>query len=163
MHHVALYSLIGGSFGLLWWVAGCTAVPANRRVSWLSVGAVIFSGLIALAVHHQGVSGPSGVFNGARYGMACTAEAVAIVVAIIVLKHTGAAARIPPVVSAIVGLHFTGLWWALPMPVFLFDAAGLILAGAVIAIMPIAHGTAGGRRLLLFVTRPRDSTAILSR
>jgi hypothetical protein len=48
-----------------------------------------------------------------------------------------------------VGLHFIGLWWALPMSVFLFDAAGLMLAGAVIAIMPIADRNASGRRLLL--------------
>ena len=115
----------------------------------MSVGAVIFCGLLALAMRNHGPSAPSGVFNGARYGIACTAEAVAIVVAIIVLKRTGAAARIPPVVSAIVGLHFIGLWWALPMSVFLFDAAGLMLAGAVIAIMPIADRNASGRRLLL--------------
>lgn len=149
MNPVALYSLIGGTFGLVWWVAGCTAVPASRRALWMSVGAVIFCGLLALAVRNHGPSAPSGAFNGARYGIACTAEAVAIVVAIIVLKRTGAAARIPPVVSAIVGLHFIGLWWALPMSVFLFDAAGLMLAGAVIAIMPIADRNASGRRLLL--------------
>jgi hypothetical protein len=149
MNPVSLYSLIGGTFGLVWWVAGCTAAPASRRVLWLSVGAAIFCGLFALALRNPGPSVAFGVFNGARYGIACTAEAVAIIVAIIVLKRTGAAARIPPVVSAIVGLHFIGLWWALPMPVFLFDAAGLVLAGAVIAIMPIPDGTANGRRLLL--------------
>ena len=89
------------------------------------------------------------MFNGARYGIACTAETLAIVIAIIVLKRAGATARMPPVVSAIVGLHFIGLWWALPMPVFLFDAAGLALAGVVIAVMPIADGSATNRRLLL--------------
>jgi hypothetical protein len=150
MNPVALYSLIGGAFGLVWWIAGCKAAPAaNRRGLWLSVGVVIFCGLIALAVRTHGLSSPSGVFNGARYGIACTAETLAIVIAIIVLRRAGATARVPPVVSAIVGLHFIGLWWALPMPVFLFDAAGLALAGVVIAVMPIADGSATNRRLLL--------------
>lgn len=119
-------TMVGVAFGCAWGIAGTLPLsPLWRTVGVL--GSIAVSATLVMLI--RGAPGSvGGHFNGAIYGIAVTAEVVAIVIAGIILSRTGHSSFIPPAVAAIVGLHFIGLWLASGNVTFLW------LSGALCAV-----------------------------
>jgi hypothetical protein len=119
--------VIGSVAGCGWALAGSAALRGASRSSAVIVSMVV-SALLGVASARLPANGTSG-FDGAIYGMVVSAEAIAIVVAVILLRRSGNAGFVPPVIALIVGLHFLGLWRATHGAIFVAIAVGLCLVG----------------------------------
>lgn len=120
-------AIVGVAFGCAWGIAGGLSLPPLWRAATV-IGSLLISASIALLIGVS-ASAPRGYFDGAIYGIAVTAEVVAIVIAAIALRRTRKSSFIPPVVAAIVGLHFLGLWRATGNLVFVWLAGALCAVG----------------------------------
>ncbi|HZV79260.1 MAG TPA: hypothetical protein VFF60_06535 [Candidatus Binatus sp.] len=119
--------IIGAAFGCAWGIAGAVTLRSPWRETLVIVSFAISFLLIRATLS---ATLPYSHFNGAPYGIAVGLEAVAIAIAAITLNGTGNASFVPPVVAAIVGLHFIGLWLATGKIVFL----GTCIAMCVVAL-----------------------------
>src|SRR5215469_2710594 len=132
-------TMVGVVFGCAWGIAGTLPLPPIWRTAGI-LGSIAASAILFMLI--RGAPAPAaGHFNGAIYGIAVTAEVVAIVIAGVILSRTGQGSFIPPVVAAIVGLHFIGLWLATGNATFLW------LSGALCAVGLGAAAMAQGARL----------------
>ncbi len=120
--------LIGVIAGGSWALAGSASLRGAPRVLAMIVS-LVGSILLAVATARLPSNGEAGRFDGAIYGIAVTAEAIAIVVAVPVLRRLGRGDWLVPVIAMIVGLHFLGLWRATGDAVFVGLAAGLCAIG----------------------------------
>src|SRR5215469_1141694 len=114
--------IIGAAFGCAWGIAGAVTLRSPRRETLVIVSFAISFLLIRATLS---ATLPMSHFNGTPYGIAVGLEAVAIAIAAITLNGTGNASFVPPVVAAIVGLHFIGLWLATGKVVFLGTTVAL--------------------------------------
>ena len=113
---------IGVAFGCAWGIAGGFALPSIWRM-FVLIGSIIVSGILILLIT-QARPVVDGRFDGTIYGIAVTAEVIAIVLAGVILSRIGSSFT-PPAVAAIVGLHFVGLWLATNNVTFVWLAATL--------------------------------------
>jgi hypothetical protein len=98
---------------------------------------VLFSaGLIALLVLHPPTAPQSGTFRGDIYGIAVTAEFIAIILAVVALKWLHRKDLVYPVIGLIVGLHFIGMWKATDLKSFLALALGMSVISIVALFLP---------------------------
>lgn len=133
MNGAQIGTIVGVAFGGAWGIAGTLPLPPVWRTAGI-LGSLAVSALLALLIYRAPGSA-GGYFNGAVYGIAVTAEVVAIVIAGVILSRTGHNTLIPPVVAVIVGLHFIGLWRAMGSVTFLWLAAALCAIGLFAATM----------------------------
>lgn len=126
-------TMVGVAFGCAWGIAGTLPLPTVWRVAGI-LGSIVASAILITLIRAAPGSA-HGYFNGAIYGIAVTAEVVAIVIAGIILSRTGHSSFIPPAVTAIVGLHFIGLWLATGIVTFLWLAGALCAIGLGAATM----------------------------
>jgi hypothetical protein len=127
-------TIVGIVFGCAWGIAAGSAFSAGWRTPAIAASLAISAVLIARTLRLPQT--PDGSFNGRIYGIAVSFEMVVILVATIFLNRTGNQTLIPPVVTIVVGLHFTGLWRASDRAVFLWLAAALCAVGCVAAALP---------------------------
>ena len=126
-------TIVGVAFGCAWGIAGSVPLPPIWRIAGI-LGSIAASAILILLI--RGAPGSTdGYFNGAVYGIAVTAEFVAIAIVAVVLNRTGNSSFIPPTVAAIVGLHFVGLWLATGNARFLWLAGILCAIGLGAATM----------------------------
>lgn len=124
-------TIVGVAFGCAWGIAGGLSLSRQWRTVTVS-GSILISVVLAILIYRS----PSRVhapFDGAIYGMAVSAEVIAILATIAVLTRMGKSGFIPSAVATIVGLHFLGLWKATEDATFIWLAGALCLVGAVSA------------------------------
>lgn len=126
-------TIVGVAFGCAWGIAGSLPLPAVWRIAGI-LGSIAASAILILLVRSAPAS-TGGHFNGAIYGIAVTAEFVAIAIAGVVLNRMKKSSFIPPAVASIVGLHFIGLWLATGNTRFLWLAGILCAIGLGAATM----------------------------
>lgn len=120
-------TIVGVAFGCAWGIAGTLPLPPLWRTAGI-LGSIAASVILIMLI--RGAPGTvDGHFNGTIYGVAVTAEVIAIVIAGVTLSQTGHGSFIPPAVAVIVGLHFIGLWLATNTVTFLWLAAALCAIG----------------------------------
>lgn len=129
-------TLVGVSFAWCWGVVGSIALPSPWRAAGL-IGSTHISALLAAAALHFSFHSAR-EFNGPIYGIAVTAEVVAIATAGALLTRARRQSLIPPAVAAIVGLHFIGLWRATGNIIFVWIAGALCVVGLTGAAVPKA-------------------------
>ena len=133
MNSAQIGTIAGVLFGCAWGIAGTLPLPPVWRTAGILESLAVSALLVLFIYRAQGSAG--GYFNGAIYGIAVTAEVVAIVIAGVILSRTGRSTLIPPVVAVIVGLHFIGLWRAMGSVSFLWLAGALCAVGLFAAAM----------------------------
>jgi len=145
-------SLIGLFFGLLWLGLGVSvlAMPAKLIVAVLGI---IAFGLIAFRVWRRAPV-PGATFNRGIFLTAVGLEFAAFVIAGWVLDRIGVTGYEWPVVGAIVGLHFIGLWMASR------DRRFLWLSGGMTAINLFAMTLAPASATMLMVSGFGSAVAI---
>jgi hypothetical protein len=125
--------IIGVLFGFIWAVAGASALNGVWRLVVILASIFVSAFLVTAALRAPATPGR---FNGAIYGAAVTFEVIAIVVAVLILNRSGQQSLVPPIVAAIVGLHFLGLWLATGNRAFVGLAASLCGVGIVGSLVP---------------------------
>lgn len=120
--------LIGVIAGGGWALAGSASLRGASRVIALSVS-LAGSILLILATARLPPAGVTGRFDGGIYGLAVTAETIAILAAVVLLRRSARQDWLAAVIAVIVGLHFLGLWRATGDDLFVAIAAGLCLVG----------------------------------
>jgi hypothetical protein len=134
--------LIGVIAGAGWALAGAAALEGQAR-AFAVFGALGLSVLLGVATADLPSAAMSGRFDGGIYGVAVTAETIAILGAVALLRRWARQDWLPPVIAVIVGLHFLGLWRATGSLVFVALAAGLCVVGIAGSLVPAS------RRLLV--------------
>lgn len=127
--------LIGVIAGGGWAVAGASALEGRARVIAVlgSLGLTVLLGLVTADLPSAAMTGR---FDGGIYGIAVTAETIAILGAVALLRRSARQDWLPPVIAVIVGLHFLGLWRATGSLVFVALAAGLCAVGIAGSLVP---------------------------
>lgn len=145
-------SLIGLVFGLLWLGLGVSVLAMPGKLVVAIVGIIAF-GLIALRAWRRAPV-PGATFNHRIFLMAVGLEFAAFVVAGWAIDRIGLTGHEWPVVGAIVGLHFIGLWMASQ------DRRFLWLSGGMTAINLFAMTLAPASATMLMVSGFGSAIAI---
>jgi hypothetical protein len=133
-------SLIGLTFGLLWWLVGAGAVAGPPGLVLLAFGVIIFAATGFWIVKHQPRLARSKP-RWAYYVVAVIVEIVAITLAQAWLTASGLKPLIFPAVGVIVGVHFTGLWPAFSRRRFLVLAIVMTAINLLALLLPLEPGT----------------------
>ena len=134
--------LIGVIAGGGWALAGAASLRGALRVIAV-IGSLGLSVLLGVATADLPSTAMTARFDGGIYGIAVTAETIAILGAVALLRRSARQDWLPPVIAVIVGLHFLGLWRATGSLVFVALAAGLCVVGIGGSLVP------DSRRLLV--------------
>ncbi|WP_316833264.1 hypothetical protein [Pedobacter aquatilis] len=137
-------ALIGLVFGLLWWWVGAGAVTGSAGTMLQILGIFIFAATGIWIVRRQDTpSRQKPRWN--YYLIAVIAEVVAIMFSQAWLTARGLGYLLFPTVGLIVGLHFTGLWYAFARLRFLILATAMSAVNLLALLLPLSPG----ERLLL--------------
>jgi hypothetical protein len=155
-------------FALAWGVAACGALDLPGWAFALPAVLSLAVAWFCLARVRDAAEPPPAVARriGRTVGVWSGVEAVLIAVAVFVLVRLGRPELIAPAVAIIVGLHFAALGRALPLPLYYFTAAGLVVVGAGALALPVRPTlvTAGiGAALVLYATSLALTMPALSR
>ncbi len=137
-------ALIGLGFGLLWWWVGAGAVAGLPGTVLQTLGVLIFAATGIWIFKRQALP-PRRKPRWNYYVIAVVAEVVAINLSQTWLTARGLDQLIFPVVGVIVGLHFTGLWYAFARRRFLILSIVMTAVNLLALLLPLAPHT----RLLL--------------
>lgn len=118
---------IGIIFGCAWCIAGASTLSPTWRTFGYCAAIVVSATLMFCVLHRSGATEKT--FNGNVYGLSVIAEVFAIVVSAIALNRSHNETFVPPVIAAIVGLHFLGLWRASGTVTFVWVAIALCAVG----------------------------------
>lgn len=127
---------IGLLFAELWLLLGTAVVPLPWRWVAAAVGTLAIAALVARAWRMR--ERRTGLFRMRRYWIAAAGEVVALAAANAVLHRLRLDGYLLPAVAVIVGVHFTGLWWAGGGAGYLGLAATLTTIGLVALLLPPA-------------------------
>ena len=103
----------------MWMAAGASNFPRSWFLSIFSIS-ILISAAIIIAATRIPFGKNRGEFNGAVYGIVVSLEAIAILIAVILLNRSGRKEFVMPVIGTIVGVHFFGMvpathsnefWW----------------------------------------------------
>lgn len=145
-------SLIGLFFGLLWLGLGVSVLTMPAKLIVAILGIIAF-GLIAVRIWRRAPASGA-TFNRRIFLSAVGLEFAAFVVAGWVLDRIGVTGYEWPVVGAIVGLHFIGLWMAAR------DRRFLWLSGGMTAVNLFAMTLAPASATMLMVSGFGSAVAI---
>jgi hypothetical protein len=115
---IPIGAIIVSGFAIVWTAAGARSLGRKWFAFLLAISILISAGLIYAGSRIEPEHSP--VFNGRAYSIAVTAEAVLIILVVVVLRMMSRKDLILPVISLIVGLHFFGMvpalgsnlyWW----------------------------------------------------
>jgi uncharacterized membrane protein len=152
----------------VWAVAG---IVVGQAPAWLTVVPVAISVVMLLWARRQsvGTGNPvEGDHVGRVIGIATAIEAIAIFVAANVLVNLHLPTLVMPAIAIIVGLHFAPLARWIPVPLYYWTGAGLVIVGLIAIVLPaddraIATGIASALVLwiscILLVCRGRGEVA----
>jgi hypothetical protein len=118
-------------FAAIWCIAGLALAGMGSTFFYAIV--VLISATIMVAAARRSASGSSeaGRRIGRLVGIASSAEAIAIVVAVLVLQSLHAPDDIMPAIAIIVGVHFLAIAWGIPARLYYATGALLIAVGVV--------------------------------
>jgi hypothetical protein len=137
-------SLIGLVFGLLWWWVGVGAVSGSAGTILQILGIFIFAATGMWIVRRQATP-PRQKPRWNYYVVAVIAEVVVIMFSQRWLTARGLGHLLLPTVGLIVGLHFTGLWYAFSRRRFLILSVVMSAVNLLALLLPLTSG----ERLLL--------------
>lgn len=142
MSPVLLGYLIGIAFAAYWLRLGSAAVGGPAGTAILVGGSVLLLAALWRVWRGRLQPIPGARFRPAWYLIAVAGEIVAINVALLNLPKAFLAAYQAPVIGAIVGLHFIGLWLATNMRRFLYLSSGMVATNLAALALPANHGPA---------------------
>jgi hypothetical protein len=121
----------------VFWVAAGAHVLGRRWFLTLLAMSIAISGAIVFAAMCLPFGRQNGSFNGRIYGVFVTLEVIAILIAVVLLKRSGAKQFVVPVIAFIVGAHFFGMVPALHSNEFWWVGGAMcLLPIATISILP---------------------------
>ena len=126
---------IGLIFAELWLLLGAAVLPPPWYWAVAALGTLTIVALVVRAWRMK--ERRTGLFRMRRYWIAVAGEVVALAVANAVLHRLRLDGYLLPVVAIIVGLHFTGLWWAGGGTRYLGLAATLTAVGLAALLLPL--------------------------
>lgn len=135
MNGALIGTLICAAFGGVWAVAGATGLRRQAAAYGMTAGALIGLTIVVYAISHPPAAA-SGLFDGRTYGLSVAAEAIAILLALAILRRRRRRDLILPSVGLIVGLHFIGMWMAMDAKLYLVIAAAMSAVSLVAFALP---------------------------
>ena len=115
----AVGAIIVAAFAILWVVAGARQLGRVWFASLLLL-ALLISGSLIFVAGFIPYAARGGRFDGNTYGIFVALEAIAIVIAVVLLNRTRRKQYLIPIIAFIVGAHFFGMvpalhsndfWW----------------------------------------------------
>ena len=134
--------LIGLAFAVYWLRVGSIAVGQPYGVIIFVCGSIAMLAALWRIWTNRNQAVPGARFHLGWYLLALGGEIVAFNVALLVLPPDFLATYQAPVIGAIVGLHFIGVWLATDMRRFLYLSGVMTAINLVALLLPVGHGPA---------------------